>query len=55
MLPNVSSSGGTGEDKALGDRPGRRLLGGANPTSSKELCLVLRGEDMFDREGKEFN
>lgn len=50
MLPNASSSGGTGEDKALGDRPGKKLLGGANPTSSKELCLNLRGDEFASAE-----
>jgi hypothetical protein len=55
MMPKLSSSWGTGEDKALGDRPGKRLLGGANPTSSKEaLCLgLLRGDEGCGGAGKE--
>jgi hypothetical protein len=53
MLPNESSSVGTGEGKALGNRPGKRLLGGANPISSRELCLNLRGDDSEKAEEKD--
>jgi hypothetical protein len=46
MLLDISSSSGTGEERILDDRLGKRDGGGTRPNSSKPLCFVVSGDSM---------